>query len=447
MIYPKPFFAAAYCKSPLTSFRRRPGSSSPDESWTPGPGLKPAGRSFAGVTKLKRSARGSMGLMIALLACFFCGLLLTPRWSRAELRIQPDITVEEEYTSNFFRSEIHPTAAWITRVSPGVKVEAVTERSRLDLNYHFNYYWYHGVNAITDLSRLNYPGQDLNVFAETQLSSKLRFGVDENFILTREPAYSDAFSLIREPDKYERNRVLPVLTYDIAEKGEVKLGYRNEIFNYLQHTDPSHEDSTENRGLLTLTYHLNSTNHLDLQNQYWQRNYQGGVNSDYNSFQSMLIFRREFSSTLSGHVAAGAQYREFMQSSLANTTIFAFSLGLMGQTEKSKVYASVEHNLNDFTVGDQYFDSWLLRASGEHIFWGRVRAFVGGFYQLANFLDSPRKDSYWNTSIGVGYLFWDQRLELSVEYDYFNRNSNEPGYSYTENQVYFRISIRHDLGK
>jgi hypothetical protein len=388
-----------------------------------------------------------MGLMIVVVGCFCFGLVVTPRTSRAELHIQPDMTVEEEYTSNFFRSELRPTAAWITRVSPGIKVEAVTERSRLDLNYHFNYYWYHGVNAITDLSRLNYPGQDLNVFAETQLSSKLRLGVDENFILTREPAYSDAFSLIREPDKYERNRVLPTLTYDIAEKGEVKLGYRNEIFDYLQPTDPSHEDSTENRAILTLTYHLNSTNHLDLQNQFWKRDYQGEINSDYNSYQSLLIFRREFSSYLSGHAAGGIQYRDFLQSSLTNASIFAFSLGLVGQTEKSKLYASLEHNLNDFTVGDQYFDSYLLRVTGEHILGGRIRAFAGGFYQFANFLDSPRKDSYWSTSVGVGYLFWDQRLELSVEYDYFDRNSNQSGYSYIENQVYFRISARHDLGK
>ena len=355
--------------------------------------------------------------------------------------------MEEEYTSNFFRSELHPTAAWITRVSPGIKVQALTERSRLDLNYHFNYYWYHGVNAIIDLSRLNYPGQDLSLYAATQLSSKLTLGIDENFILTREPAYSDAFSLIREPDKYQRNRILPTLTYDIAEKGEVKLGYRNEIFDYLQPTDPSHEDSTENRGILTLTYHLNSTNHLDLQNQFWQRNYQGGVNSDYNSYQTLLIFRREFSSSLSGNAAAGFQYRDFMQSSLANVSIFAYSLGLTGQTEKSKLYVSFEHNLNDFTVGDQYFTSYMLRVTGEHLFWGRVRAFVGGFYQYANFLDSPRRDSYWNTSVGVGYLFWDQRLELSVEYDYFNRNSNQPGYSYIENQIYFRISAHHDFGK
>jgi hypothetical protein len=391
--------------------------------------------------------RFALCLMMVVVGYFCCANVLAPRASWAELHIQPDMTVEEEYTSNFFRSELHPTAAWITRVSPGIKVQALTERSRLDLNYHFNYYWYHGVNSITDLSRLNYPGQDLDVYASTQLSSKLTFGLNENFILTREPAYSDAFSLIREPDKYERNRVFPTLTYDIAEKGEVKLGYRNEIFNYLQRTDPSHEDSRENRGVLTLTYHLNNTNHLDLENQYWSRNYLGDVNSDYNSYQSLLIFRREFSSYLEGHAAAGFQYRDFMQSSLANLTVFAYNLGLTGHTEKSKLYVSFEHNLNDFTVGDQYFSAYMLRVTGEHIFLGRIRVFLGGFYQLANFLDSPRKDTYWNTSVGVGYLFWDQRLELSVEYDFYDRNSNQPGYSYNENQVYFRISARHDFGK
>jgi hypothetical protein len=391
--------------------------------------------------------QAALGLMMVVVGYCYFGNVLTPRVSWAEFQLQPDVTVEEEYTSNFFRSELRPTAAWITRVAPGIKLEATTDRSRVDLNYHFNYYWYHGVNSLTDLSRLNYPGQDLSLFAATQLSSKLKLGIDENFILTREPAYADAFSLIREPDKYERNRILPTITYDIAEKGEVKLGYRNEIFDYLDHTDPSHEDSRENRGILTLTYHLNSTNHLALENQYWSRNYLGTVNSDYNSYQSLLIFRREFSSYLEGHAAAGCQYRDFMQSSLSNLSIFAYSLGLTGHTEKSKLYVSFEHNLNDFTVGDQYFSAYLLKVTGEHLFMGRIRAFIGGFYQLANFLDSPRKDTYWNTSVGIGYLFFDQRLELSVEYDFYDRNSNQPGYSYNENQVYFRVSARHDFGK
>jgi hypothetical protein len=384
--------------------------------------------------------------LIMVLGCFCFGNPMRREVSWAEVHITPDVTAEQEYTSNFYRSQLFPAAVWVTRVSPGINLQALTERSRLDLNYHFNYYWYHDINRDLHTSRLDYPGQDLNLFAATQFFSRLTLAFNENYILTREPASADVFSQIVAPDKYERNRITPTLAYDIGEKGEAKAGYRNEIFNYLQRTLPSHEDSTENRGILTLTYHLNSTNHLDLESQVWYRNYQGGINSDYASYQTMLIYRREFSSYLEGHAAAGVNYRHFYQNDLGDVDLFAFHMGLTGHTEQSKLYFSFERNMNDFTVGDEYFFAYLLRLTGEYLFWDRVRAYVGGFYQWGAYFESPRKDKVWNASVGVGYLFLDKRLEVSVEYDRNMRNSNEQGFSYNENQVYFRISAHHDFG-
>lgn len=394
---------------------------------------------------------GRQRLIYGLLAAIVLGWLndgtqIGPGVARAELHIVPDLIVEEEYTDNFYRSQLAPAAVWVNRVSPGILLQALTERSRLDLNYHLNYYSYRDVNEKLSTSRLNYFGQDLNLYAATQLFTRLTLAVTENFILTREPAYSDVFSQIVSPDKYLRNRITPMITYDVAEKGEVKVGYRNEIFEYLQPTLPSHENSGENRGLLTLTYHLNSTNHLDLDNQVWHRNYQGNINSDYDSYQTLLIYRREFSSYLEGHVGAGYNYRHFLQGDLGNVGLFAFHMGVTGQTERSKLYFSFEHNMNDFTVGDQYFSAYLVRASGEYIFFDRIRTSLGGFYQRADYFDSPRIDGVWNASVGAGYLFFDKRLEVSVRYDFYRRNSNQPGSSYTENQVYFRISARHDFG-
>ncbi len=386
-----------------------------------------------------------LGLMMVGYFCF--GHMLAHRVSWADFSVQPNITVEEEYTDNFYRAERRPTAVWITRVSPGFNMQGLTERSRLELNYHFNYYWYNDVNGAADTSELNYPGHDLDLYAATQLTSKLKLGLNENFILTREPAYSDMYSQIVSPDKYLRNRVTPALTYDIAEKGEVKLAYRNEYLSYLQPTVPSHEDSLENRGILTLTYHLNSTNHLDLENQYWRRDYEGDINSGYDSYQALLIFRREFSSYLEGHAGAGYHHRDFFQSQLSNINMFAYSIGLTGHTERSKLFVSFDHNLNDFTVSDQYFSAYLFKVMGEHLFLDRIRAYVGGFYQYSRYFDSPRRDDYWNATVGLGYLFFDKRLELSVEYDRNDRNSNQPGYSYVENQVYFRVAARHDFGK
>jgi hypothetical protein len=369
-----------------------------------------------------------------------------PFLSWAEIHLEPTMMVEEEHTDNFFRTETDKTSMFITRVAPGINFQALTERSRVDLTYVFSYYWYNSPSAKFDAASYNYAGQDLNLFASTQLYSRLKLGLLESYLLTREPAYLDTFTQIVTNSKYWRNRISPSLAYDISEKGEASLAFRNELLNYLTKIrPPGEEDSYENRGILTLTYNFNTKHHLDLETQVWNRNYSGNINSEYNAYQSMLIFRREFSSTFDGQIGAGYQFREFFQSSYGNVGLFAFLVRLNGTTENSKISLAVERNFNDFTNYDDYFSAYLLRVAGEHLFLGKIRTYLGGFYQFGSYIDSPRRDGIWNLVGGVGYLFWDKRLELSVEYNYTNRNSNQVGAGYAENQIYFRLRAHHDF--
>lgn len=390
------------------------------------------------------------GAMYGLIAFVGAGLALfaAPDLFGAELHLSPAIMVEQEYTDNYYRTERDKVGMFVTQIAPGFGFQALTDRSRIDLSYVFSYYWYESVNGRIDASRYNYAGQNLNLFASTRLYTRLKFDLLENYILTREPAFLDTFSQIVTNSEYWRNRVEPSIAYDISEKGEVRLGFRNEVLNYLEKVrPPGEEDSVEERGILTLTYNLNATNHLDLQTQIWQRSYSGNANSSYTSYQSMVVFRRELSTYFDGQIGAGYQYREFSQSELGNDGLPTFLLRLNGTTEASKGSLSMERNLNDFTQDDNYFSAFLVRATGEHLFLGKIRAYVGGYYQFGNYLDSSRHDGTWNGLCGIGYLFLDKRFEVSVEYNYTNRDSNQPGSNYAENQIYFRLSAHHDFAK
>ena len=272
-------------------------------------------------------------------------------------------------------------------------------------------------------------------------------GLDESFLLSREPSYTDVFAEIVNRSKYARNRVSPFVNYDIGEKGEVRLAYLNEIFNYLQVTGAPRDNSTENRGILTLTYNFNSKNHLDLQNQVWQRTYDGDTTSDYTSYQAKLIYRREFSSYLQGQVGAGFQQRNFSDSALGDKTIPTFNIGLIGETERSRLGVSLERNFNDFTQYDNYYVAYLFRVEAEHTFLKAFRTFAGGYYQFSDFIDSSRRDNLWDVYGGLGYLFFDKKFEVSMEYNYKSRDSNEPGVDYGENSVLLTLTAHHDFGK
>ncbi len=229
----------------------------------------------------------------------------------AEWQITPSMTVEGMYDDNFFKSQKNPTSVWAVQIAPAVEVQAVTDRSKLDLNYKTGYFMYFSPKAGADISSQDYLDQNLNLLAMTRVSTRLTTGLTEDFILTREPGASDTLSQAITRDKYLRNRITPFVSYDIGEKGEIKLAYRNEVLNFLDGDPTTWANCIENRAIMTLTYNFNSTNHLDLDNEIWRREYTGNGLTSYDAYQTQLIYRRELCSWLQGRVGAGYQWRNF----------------------------------------------------------------------------------------------------------------------------------------
>ena len=386
----------------------------------------------------------------ALLVLMICLLpLLSPGWSRsAEVHITPSLTAEEEYSDNYYRSSQNSTSVWATQLTPGINVEAFTDRSRLNVSYTLPYNIIARESGPVDASSDNYLGHNLTLFAATRPLSRMTVGLADDFLLTREPGSTDIFNDITSRDLYLRNRVSPFVGYDIAEKGEVKLSYRNEILSYLETTPIIRDDSTENRGVLTLTYHLNDQNHLDMEEQFWRREYTG-TNTSYDSFQTMLIFRRELSSWLQAKVGGGYHWRVFDQSLIPvqDFSLPAFSMSLIGSTDRSKVSATYEHNAVDFIQNDAYFTADQVTLFFQRMFHDVFRGYVGGSYQYSQYEDSPRTDNTWNGYGGVGYSFLNNMFEVSIEYNRLSRDSNQDGFGYDENRVYLRLSTKYDFPK
>ncbi len=371
--------------------------------------------------------------------------LLVPDVSMAELHFRPRLSVEQEYNDNWFRAEENEEEFWVTRVSPGFNLEASTDRSRLSLDGAYSYSWHNSPDNDINASNQDYSGVDASLLAAYRLFSRLTVGLSEEFFRTREPASTDEFSDIVDRDIYWRNRVTPSILYDIGEKGSVKLRYRNERLKWVTNTDPGQDDSWENRGILTLTYNLNSTYHLDLESQVWRRTYDGNNVSDYDSYQGELIFRHEFNTYLRGQVGGGYQKRDYDDSALGEQEEFVFDAALNGATELSKLDVAVARNIVDYTTEDEYFTATRAQLFAEHIFLGAIRAYLGGYYQNSDFHNSKREDDTYNGYGGLGYKFFDKLFEVSLEYSYRERDSNETGRDYQENRVFLRLDFVYDL--
>lgn len=366
------------------------------------------------------------------------------------------MTVAGSYDDNFFRSETNKTSVWSAIYTPGVEAEYLTDRSRFDLNYSMPYFQYFGTRApigqspALDVSSLDYLGQNLSMYAAEKVCTRLLVGVQETYLLTNEPGLTDNFSQLVTRDRYWVNRVSPFIGYDIAEKGEIKFAYRNEDLEWIE--APNQPNSTENRGTVTGTYNLNTTNHLDLVGEFWHRDYTASnpafLEADYDAYQAQLVYRRELNSWLTAHAGGGYQWREFDNSEAApNINTPVYSIGVAGATDRSKLDLSFEHGLVDFTIGNSYFTAYRVNATGQYLFCDVLRAYGGAYWQLSQYVDQTRQDNTYNIFVGLGYSFWNKRMEVSAEYNHTNNDSNTSGLNYADNIVFLRLSAKYDFPK
>jgi hypothetical protein len=64
---------------------------------------------------------------------------------------------------------------------------------------------------------------------------------------------------------------------------------------------------------------------------------------------------------------------------------------------------------------------------------------------LSDYENSRREDDTYQGLLGVGYSFLDKMFEVSLEYSYTERDSNEAGLDYDENRVFLRIDFVYDM--
>jgi hypothetical protein len=242
------------------------------------------------------------------------------------------------------------------------------------------------------------------------------------------------------------------------------LSYRNEIFD-LSSEDPGIngllEDQREHRGIVTLTYSSDKENHLDLENQFWHRDFNASnpsapLNSDYGAYQTKLIYRRDAKgSPYEFQIGAGYQYRNFMQDvnglGMDSLKEFVFSTELSRKTRLSQFTLSLERSINDFTISNNYYASHAVRLAAQRYFKRRkFRLFGRAGYEFNDYLttepgDIAREDHVWEFEGGVAYRFFKKRLELVLGYDYTDRDSNDPRFDYTENRVFLKLEAKHDF--
>lgn len=388
------------------------------------------------------SHKRALILFSCLLLFFSSGAAIV--YADGKMVIKPVLSAGMSYDDNYFRDAVNERPVTIYYIKPGLEFGYTTAKSNLLFDYVLSANWYDEKNdpppGRVSADEYDYIGHDMQLTADTQITDLLNIGLEDSYILTRDPASLDYYSNEITTHKYAKNIFNPKLFYQFGEKFGAGAGYANTNIDYKSGTD---EDSMENRGAFNLNYHLSSLNALDLQYQIWMKDYDN-YTSDYTSNQVMLTFSRElkyYTLTAGG----GYQDRNFDDSTLKDIDGFVWNLAISG--DRPQMLFALSQNINDTAVNGDYYLATRFTAEFGHLFLEKLNVKFRGYYQNSDYKDNPdnRKDDSWLVSLRIDYLR-NKIFSIGLESGYETRDSTISVNDYDNSFVLLEIKFNYNLG-
>jgi hypothetical protein len=366
---------------------------------------------------------------------------------------------EQEYDDNVYATAFDEVRDLIGNVVAGTTIGLKTEKSYLDLDYKIKRVFYYDIedDGGIDTTEMNYTYHNLSLDASTFLASRLRVGISEKYLRSRR--LSEYYFLTNRISlaEYWDNRISPYIEYQLIEKLKLLLKYQYDVLDYVESYTIYDQDTSEHRGYLTLEYSLNPRNSIDLDYQYWRRDYD--VFTPYRAHQVTAGFNREFSEVFKGEIRGGYQtvdYEEEVKGIVEDWQGFVYEVSIAAKTEKSYARLSFEQTQADLGgYGGGYYQVRMLSADMGHTFLGKISTRLNGYYQQCRYGEwqvitesgarEKRSDNIWDVSARVEYPV-HRRLSIGLSFSHTERDSNEIGIwgDFAQNRIFFTIKTRYE---
>ncbi|MFC1840613.1 outer membrane beta-barrel protein [Thermodesulfobacteriota bacterium] len=387
-------------------------------------------------------------ILIILLICPFSA------YSKGKITVKPKLSASWRTDDNFHKAETSEREVRTYIIQPGIQIGYESPKSLVTFDYTLGSYNYDETDplpaGLDSAENDDFTGHTALFDLVSKTSSRVTLGLKNQYFKTRDSAKSDTFSNSIDRDKYSINTLTPSILYNLG--GKFSAGFR------FRHTETEYdvaakEGSTEYRPIFDLLYNFNKTTSLDLEWQYWERDFD--LSSDYESIQTKLILRKQYK-YFSFEAGAGYQNRDFDSLTQKDMDVIAYRFAITGQGPKSHVSLIAESNLNDSGGGVLYFVATRVTLKAGRVFMGKIPVELSGMFQNSDYEDSTgltpagtveiRDDDLSSIEGSVGYIFNDW-LNFTVTAGHEKRDSNMAGKNYDNNYLSFNLNFNYSFGK
>lgn len=379
-----------------------------------------------------------------ILTFVFLLMLSQTVYAEGKMVLKSSLDTGVSYEENYFSSQENERSVFSYHVKPGVEVGYTTAKTNLLFNYVMDANWYDEEDTPPagelSIDEYNYVGHDLELTADTQVTDRLNVSIEDSYFLTRDSDRLDPYSNEVNKHKYSKNSFKPELYYQFGEKFGFGAGFTRTDIDYNNDAD---EDSQENRGALNLHYNMSSLNSLDLQYQYWKKDYDE-TTPDYTSQQVMLTFSRALKYyTL--EFGGGYQDRSFDNSLKDDMGGFVWAMSIFG--DRPQMRFSISQNYNDTAVDDYYYLATRFSAAVGHRFLKKLNLKLQGYYQKSDYQGNTvdREDDTWVVSCKFDYLR-NEIFSINIEPGFETRDSSVSGHDYDNSYILLGMKLNFNLG-
>ena len=395
-------------------------------------------------------------------------------FSEATFKIKPMFSAYARSDSNFWKAEEGEREVYTYTLQPGILVGAETAKSKVDLSYFLEAFFYEDKDTVPkgerDADDDNYLGQ-LGIL-DVLYSPVERFtlGLNDSFYLTRRPVASDRFSDSIERVEYWINRFTPKIYYEFKERFAVGLRYRRTDLD----SDDDRDDFVEHRGLFDLIYNPTRTITVDLNYQRWTLDHDENLleeaGSEYTSDQIRLDIEKRYN-YFSFEGGVGYQKRDFKDSDVNDEETMVYIVTATWQNPpraeeaerfgrdfvraQTHIYFAYERNFNTTGYEVDTFVADRFTASIARTFLGKLRGMIRGYYQISDFNDQigltpsgnqeNREDKTYDIEATIEYLI-NEKMSVSLTGGQEERDSNLAGFDYDNTYVALSFDFDYDIG-
>jgi hypothetical protein len=393
------------------------------------------------------------------------------------IKIQPYVTVQEEYNDNINLTSKNKKTDFITTLIPGIAFSKTKGPYGYDFDYRFGVVMY---NTTTDNNYLSHTGK-LNTWVK--LGPRWTLRLKENFIRTEESGEGDNslaqaanrpdYSINRQRAVYIRNVLEPSVEYQFGKENRFAMTYRNNLYRT---QNPLSQDSQEDMVNASYTHWVNVKhgiildysysrgefkNNPTLRTQAAKGRYTYRLTSKTSFYGEHAFLRNDFDSpgidymihnpsfgidhAFSSSLSGSAQIGYFWKNSSNGTTNGYTYLAGLTQKESKTVYSFFfqgGYSEDYFTAENLGFVRYNRAiAKITHRPRERMTLEFSGSLERAEF-EPNRTDWIWGLVGSASYqpLQW---LTLSLEASRREDNSNVESFSFGENKVLFKLTATY----